>query len=329
VKILIRTHLESSPHNPPTAEDILQAAERIRPYVHHTPIITSATLNRITGAELFFKCENFQKVGAFKARGAANAIFSLEESQTRLGVSTHSSGNHAQALSWAASLRSLPAYIVMPRNSSPVKINAVREYGGIITFCEPTLEAREKTLKNVVAATGSVEIHPYNNLHIIAGQATAASELFEDIEDLDLLFAPVGGGGLLSGTALASNYFSPKTKVIAAEPEQANDAWLSFTQKKFVPSRNPNTIADGLRTSLGSFTFPIILEYVENIVTVSEEEIVKAMRLIWERMKILVETSSAVPVAALLSDRINVNSKKVGVILSGGNVDLDHLPWIK
>lgn len=329
MKILIGTHLDSSLHNPPTAEDILQAAERIRPYVNRTPIITSATFNQITGAEVFFKCENFQKVGAFKARGAANAIFSLEESQAIHGVSTHSSGNHAQALAWASSLRNLSAYIVMPENSSSVKINAVRDYGGIITFCKPTLEAREKTLKDVISATGSIEIHPYNNLLIIAGQATVATELLEEKDDLDILLVPVGGGGLLSGTALASYYFSPKTEVIAAEPEQANDAWLSFIQKKFIPSRNPNTIADGLRTSLGSFTFPIILEYVKNIITVSEEAIIRAMRLVWERMKILIETSSAVPVAGLLSGKIDVKGKKIGIILSGGNVDLDHLPWMK
>ena len=281
------------------------------------------------GTELFFKCENFQKVGAFKARGATNAVFSLEESQTVHGVATHSSGNHAQALSWAASLRNLPAYIVMPENSSPVKISAVKDYGGIITFCKPTLAAREENLSKVIADTGAIEIHPYNDLRIIAGQATAAAELLEDIQDLDILLAPVGGGGLLSGTALSAHYFSPKTKVIAAEPEQANDAWLSFTQKKFVPSLHPDTIADGLRTSLGSFTFPIILEYVESIITVPEESIVSAMRLVWERMKILVETSSAVPVAALMDGKIDVKGKKVGVILSGGNVDLDHLPWIK
>jgi threonine dehydratase len=283
----------------------------------------------MTGAELFFKCENFQKVGAFKARGATNAVFSLEEFQTGQGVATHSSGNHAQALSWAASLRNLPAYIVMPENSSPVKINAVKDYGGIITFCKPTLAAREETLEEVIATTGSIEIHPYNNLRIIAGQATAAAELFEDIQDLDILLAPVGGGGLLSGTALSAYYFSPKTKVIAAEPEQANDAWLSFTQKKFVPSLHSNTIADGLRTSLGSLTFPIILEHVEDIVTVSEEAIIRTMRLVWERMKILIETSSAVAVAALMDGKMDVKGKKVGVILSGGNVDLDHLPWIK
>lgn len=321
--------METSFHNYPTAEEILQAAARIRPYVNRTPVITSSTLNRMMGTELFFKCENLQKVGAFKARGATNAVFSLEESQTIHGVATHSSGNHAQALSWAASLRNLPAFIVMPENSSPVKINAVKDYGGIITFCKPTLAAREETLNEVITATGAVEIHPYNDLRIIAGQATAAAELLEDIQDLDILLTPVGGGGLLSGTALSAHYFSPKTKVIAAEPEQANDAWQSFTQKKFIPSLHPDTIADGLRTSLGTLTFPIILEHVDSIVTVTEGSIVRAMRLVWERMKILVETSSAVPVAALMDNKIEVKGKKVGVILSGGNVDLDHLPWIK
>jgi len=289
--------------------------------------MTSSTLDRMTGAELFFKCENFQKVGAFKARGATNAIFSMEESETVRGVCTHSSGNHAQALTWAASLRNIPAYIVMPENSSPVKINAVKDYGGIITFCEPTLEARESTLKEVINKTGAIEIHPYNNLRIIAGQATCAAELFEETEKLDILIAPVGGGGLLSGSALSAYYFSQGTKIIAAEPEQANDAWLSFTQKKFVPSIHPDTIADGLRTSLGSITFPIILQYVSEIVTVSEESITTAMRLVWERMKLLIETSSAVPVAVLLSGKIDFKGKRVGIILSGGNVDLDHLPW--
>jgi threonine dehydratase len=215
----------------------------------------------------------------------------------------------------------------MPENSSPVKINAVKDYGGIITFCEPTLEARESTLKEVINKTGAIEIHPYNNLRIIAGQATCAAELFEETEKLDILIAPVGGGGLLSGSALSAYYFSQGTKIIAAEPEQANDAWLSFTQKKFVPSIHPDTIADGLRTSLGSITFPIILQYVSEIVTVSEESITTAMRLVWERMKLLIETSSAVPVAVLLSGKIDFKGKRVGIILSGGNVDLDHLPW--
>jgi len=319
--------LDTAIHNPPSAENILQAAARILPYVNRTPVLISSTLNRMTGAELFFKCENFQKVGAFKARGATNAVFSLDERETGKGVATHSSGNHAQALSWAASLRGMPAYIVMPENSSPVKISAVKDYGGIITFCKPTLAAREETLREVIAGTGAIEIHPYNNLRIIAGQATAAAELFEDVRDLDILLAPVGGGGLLSGTALSAHYFSPKTKVVAAEPEQANDAWQSFTQRKFIPSLHPDTIADGLRTSLGSLTFPVILEYVEEIVTVPEEAIVRAMRLIWERMKILIETSSAVPVAALMDGKVDGKGKKVGIIISGGNVDLDHLPW--
>jgi threonine dehydratase len=319
--------LDTTLHNPPTAEDILQAASRIRSSVNRTPVLTSSALNRITGGELFFKCENFQKVGAFKARGAANAVFSLSESEMQNGVATHSSGNHAQALSWAASLRGLAAFIVMPENSSPVKINAVREYGGQITFCKPTLAAREETLAEVIASTGATEIHPYNNLCIIAGQATAAAELIEDINNLDLLLAPVGGGGLLSGTALSAHYFSPPTLVIAAEPEQANDAWQSFTQKQFVPSLNPNTLADGLRTSLGSYTYPIILEHVDDIVTVSEESIIHAMRFVWERMKILIEISSAVPVAALLDRKLDVKGKRAGIILSGGNTDLDHLPW--
>jgi threonine dehydratase len=321
--------LATTLHNPPTAEEIIQAADRIHSYINHTPVLSSSTFNRLTEAELFFKCENFQKVGAFKARGAINAVFSLEEFQTGNGVATHSSGNHAQALSWAASKRNIPAYIVMPENSSPVKINAVRDYGGIITFCKPTLSAREETLALVISETNAVEIHPYNNLNIIAGQATAALELLEEYENLDFILAPVGGGGLLSGTALACHYFSPKTKVIATEPEEANDAWQSFKQKKFIPSLHPNTIADGLRTSLGNLTFPIILNYVEDIVTVPERDIINAMRLVWERMKILIETSSAVPVAAILEGEINLKEKRVGIILSGGNVDLDHLPWIK
>jgi threonine dehydratase len=311
-----------------TAEDIIQAADRIRPFIHRTPVLTCHSINRMTGRELFFKCENFQKVGAFKARGATNTMFSVAAEQLSQGVCTHSSGNHAQALSWAASLRNVKAYIVMPSNSSRVKVDAVRSYGGIITFCEPTLEARESTLAEVIKETGALEIHPYNDLRIIAGQATAALELTEQIPDLDLILAPVGGGGLLSGTALAAHYFLPSTDVIAVEPQMANDAYLSFREKKFIPSVNPNTIADGLRTSLGTLTFPIILEHVKDIVTVSEESLVRAMRILWERMKILVEPSSAVPFAAVLDQKINPDYKKAGIILSGGNVDLDHLPWI-
>ena len=321
--------METTLYKPPTAEDLLHAADRIRPYVNRTPVLTSRTINRRLDAEVFFKCENLQKVGAFKARGATNAVLSLDESLLSKGVATHSSGNHAQALSWAASLRGIPAFIVMPENSSRVKIEAVNEYGGIVSFCKPTLAAREETLKDIIDQTGATEIHPYNNLRIIAGQASAASELITDIPDLDLILAPVGGGGLLSGTALAAYYFSPKTKIIAAEPENANDAWQSFTRREFVPSLNPSTIADGLRTSLGTLTFPIILEHVHQIVTVSEESIIAAMRYIWERMKLLIETSSAVPVAALLENKVTIKGQRVGVIISGGNVDLDQLPWIK
>ena len=312
-----------------TDRDILQAADRIRPFVHRTPILTSHTVNHITGKQLFFKCENFQKVGAFKARGATNAVCSLNGEELSKGVATHSSGNHAQALSWAASLKNIPAFIVMPSNSSPVKVEAVRSYGGMITFCEPTLIARETTLAEVMRKTGALEIHPYNDPRIIAGQATAAYELMQDVGDLDLVLAPVGGGGLLSGTALSVNYFFPGTDVIGTEPEQANDACLSFSQKEFIPSVNPDTIADGLRTSLGTITFPIILDHVKDIITVSESSIITAMRMLWERMKILVEPSSAVPFAAVMENKVPAHYKKIGIIISGGNVDLDDLPWLK
>ena len=313
----------------PCADEITEAHHRIRPFINRTPVLTSHSLNACFGGEVYFKCENFQKVGAFKARGATNAIMQLDDALLSHGVATHSSGNHAQALSWAASLRKTPAFIVMPLNSSTVKVQAVKEYGGKITFCEPTLEARESTLKKLLEETSATEIHPYNNYHIICGQATTALELLEEIPALDLVFAPVGGGGLLSGTALSIHYFSPETKVIAVEPEQANDAYLSFIQRRFIPSVNPDTIADGLRTSLGSLTYPIILSHVHDILTVSEKAIIYAMRVIWERMKILIEPSSAVPLAALFERKIDIKNKRTGIILSGGNVDLDHLPWIK
>lgn len=312
----------------PDATIILQAAERIRPYVTYTPVLTSSTINRLFDAEVFFKCENFQKVGAFKARGACNAVLSMNPENIQKGVATHSSGNHAQALSWAASLVNAAAYIVMPSNSSKIKVAAVRDYGGNITFCEPTLSSREETLERVLKKTGAIEIHPYNNYAIIAGQATAAKELIEKTDKLDLILAPVGGGGLLSGTCLSAFFFSPGTKVIAAEPLNANDAWQSFTQKRVVPSIHPNTIADGLRTSLGDLTFPIISQHVTDIVTVTENGISDAMRFIWERMKILIEPSSAVTFASLLEKKIDIRKKRVGIIFSGGNVDLDHLPWI-
>jgi len=311
----------------PSSDAILRAAKRIGPYINRTPVLTSGTIDRMYDTRIFMKCENFQKVGAFKARGATNAVLSLDKSLLQCGVATHSSGNHAQALAWSASLVNTNAHIVMPVNSSRTKIAAVKDYGGHITFCEPTLEARETTLARVLEETGAAEIHPYNNPEIIAGQATAALELMEDIRDLDLVMAPVGGGGLLSGTCLAVHYFHPEAIVIAAEPEKANDACLSFTRKQFVPSVNPDTIADGLRTSLGSITFPIILEHVHEIVTVSEESIVAAMRFIWERMKMIIEPSSAVPFAAVMEGKVPVAGKRVGIIISGGNVDLDNLPW--
>ena len=313
----------------PLPGEIREAYERVAPYINRTPVLTSGTLDLMVQNKIFFKCENFQKTGAFKARGATNAVLQLDEHILRKGVATHSSGNHAQALSWAASLRNCKPFIVMPSNSSMVKVNAVKGYGGQITFCEPTLAARESTLNQVISETDATEIHPYNDPRIIAGQATAALELIEEVPDLDLIITPVGGGGLLSGTALAAHYFSPSTRVIAAEPEQANDAYLSFLNKRFIPSVNPDTIADGLRTSLGSITFPIILKYVDQIVTVSESSIIRAMRFVWERMKILIETSSAVPVAALLDRKIDINNKRIGVIISGGNTDLDHLPWLR
>ncbi len=306
---------------------ILHSADRIRRYINRTPVLTSTTINNLYNTRLYFKCENFQKVGAFKARGATNAVMLLEGSALTNGVATHSSGNHAQALSRAAGLRGTKAFIVMPSNSSSVKVEAVRGYKGEITFCKPTLEARETTLAKIMKKTGATEIHPYNDYRIIAGQATAALELIEDIPGLDILIAPVGGGGLLSGSALAAHYFSPGTKVIAAEPEQANDAYLSFTTKKFVPSVHPDTIADGLRTSLGTLTFPVIMNHVHEIVTVSEKSIILAMRFLWERMKILIEPSSAVTFAAIMEHKIDVEGKAAGIIISGGNVDLDMLPW--
>ena len=308
---------------------IAEAADRIRDYIHCTPALSSTLINEITGAEIHFKCENFQKAGAFKGRGAHNVLFSLSDSEIRNGVITHSSGNHAGALALAAKTRGTKAYIIMPETAPAVKVAAVKAYGGEITFCKPTLEARESTLKEVQKIHHPLEVHPYNDERIIAGQATAAKELLEDYSDLDILLAPVGGGGLLSGTALSANYFSPSTEVVAAEPKGADDAYRSFKSGKFVPSENPRTIADGLLTSLGSITFPIIKDLVSDILTVEEETTIRAMKLIWERMKIVVEPSSAVPLAAVLENPSRFRGKKTGIILSGGNVDLNTLPWNK
>ncbi|MBN3035674.1 MAG: pyridoxal-phosphate dependent enzyme [Bacteroidales bacterium] len=312
----------------PDLTAIRSAHRLIAPYIHRTPVLTSENLDHLTGVSLFFKCENFQKAGAFKSRGATHAVFSASAGQLHNGVCTHSSGNHAAALSRAAALRDIPAYIVMPENSSRVKVEAVVHYGGIITFCRPTLVSREQTLEKVREKTGAIEIHPYNDPVIIAGQATAAKELIEDTDHLDVIIAPVGGGGLLSGTALSTHYLSPGTRVIAAEPAGASDAFRSFRDGTLHPSVEPETIADGLLTSLGSVTFPIIRDHVDAIVLASEGSIIRAMKLIWERMKIIVEPSAAVPFAAILEGLEELRGSRVGIILSGGNLDLDRLPWI-
>lgn len=308
-------------------EDIQQAARRIKPYIHRTPILTNESLNQQVGAQVFLKCENFQKVGAFKFRGASNAVWSLSEAEARRGVVTLSSGNHAQALALAARMRGVPAYIVMPSNAPQVKKNAVAGYGGQITFCEPTLAARESTMERIRLDTGATVVHPYNDERVIAGQGTATLELLEDVPNLDVILAPVGGGGLLSGTSIAATETRKGIRVIAGEPEMADDAFRSLQAGEIIPSLHPKTVADGLLTSLGSLTFPIIRERVEQIVTVSEAGIIAAMKFIWERAKIIIEPSSAVPIGVLWEKKIDLSGLRVGVILSGGNVDLEKLPW--
>ena len=311
----------------PTLDDIHAAAQRIKPYIHRTPVLTNKSLNQRTDAQVYLKCENLQKVGAFKFRGACNAVFSLGDDEAAHGVCTHSSGNHAQALALAAKLRGIPAYIVMPQNAPKVKKEAVAAYGGQITFCEPTLEARESTLRNIALETGSSVIHPYDNERVIAGQGTTALELLEDVPDLDVIIAPVGGGGLLSGTAIAASELKKGIRIMAGEPEMADDAYRSMQAGEIIPSVNPKTIADGLLTSLGKITFPIIEGRVEQVITVSESAIIESMKFVWERAKIIIEPSAAVAVAVLWEGKIDLSSLKVGVILSGGNVDLEKLPW--
>ncbi len=311
-----------------TIKEIQAAAQRIAPHIHRTPVLTCEAINLAAGCRLFFKCENFQKVGAFKMRGATNSVFSLPEEYAARGVATHSSGNHAQALALAASLRGTKAYIVMPTSAPAVKRAAVAGYGAEIIDCEPTLQAREETLEKVVKRTGAVFIHPYDNERIIAGQGTAALELLEEQPQLDVVMAPVGGGGLLSGTALSTQAMAPNASVIAAEPCGADDAARSFAAGHIIPSFQPNTIADGLLTSLGQLNFPIIQEHVQAIWTVDDAAIITAMRLVWERMKIIIEPSSAVCLAAVLQHPLETAGKSIGIIISGGNVDLDHLPWL-
>ena len=312
---------------PVTIDDVLAADRRIRPHAHRTPVLTCASLDAMTGARLFFKCENLQKVGAFKFRGACNAVMALSGAVAARGVATHSSGNHAAALALAARLRGIAAHVVMPRTARAIKKAAVAGYGAAITECEPTLAAREAALAAVVAQTGATVVHPYNDPRVIAGQGTAALELLAEVDGLDMMLAPVGGGGLLSGTAVAAAALSPGTAVWGAEPAGADDAQCSLAEGRIVPSVNPQTIADGLLTSLGPNTFAILRALAAGIVTVSEAAIVTAMRHSWERMKVLVEPSSAVPLAALLERRLAIAGRRVGIIVSGGNVDLDALPW--
>jgi len=311
----------------PTKTDIEQSHELIAPYIHKTPILSSRYLNELIGCEVFFKCENFQKIGAFKMRGASNAALRLPAESLQNGLATHSSGNHAAALALTAKNLKIPSYIVMPSSAPKIKKEAVKHYGGQIIECIPTLEAREATLNELVIKTGAQFVHPFDNYSVIGGQATVAKELVEELPDLDAIFAPVGGGGLLSGTALSAHYFSSGTAVYGGEPLGANDAWESLNKGQLIPVKNPKTIADGLLTSLSTKTFHLIKSHVREIVVTEEKMIVYAMRLIWERMKILIEPSSAVALAALLNKKTAFKGKKIGIILSGGNVDLDQFKF--
>ena len=308
-------------------KDIIASAERIAPYIHNTPILTSKAINKMAGAELFFKCENFQKMGAFKMRGATNAILQLSNVQKQKGVVTHSSGNFAQALALAAKSLGIKAYIVMPSNAPEVKKKAVKGYGGIITECTPTLEARERTAKQIQKDKGATFVHPFNDFNVILGNASAGKELLEIHPNLDYIIVPVGGGGLVSGTALSALSFSDNCTVIGAEPFEVDDAYRSLEAGEIVHNTTTNTIADGLKTSLGDITFNIIKNHVQEIIRVTEEEIIDAMRLIWERMKIIVEPSSATALAAVLKSKSQFANKKVGLLISGGNVDLKKLPF--
>ncbi|WP_206606463.1 pyridoxal-phosphate dependent enzyme [Steroidobacter cummioxidans] len=311
-----------------TLADIRAAHTRIKDRIHRTPVMTSATLNEKAGAQLFFKCENLQKIGAFKARGATNAVSLLSEEEAKRGVVTHSSGNHAAALARAAKLRGIPAYIVMPSNSPQAKVASVRRFGAEVISCEPTLAARESAANSVVERTGATFIHPYNDLRVMAGQGTTALELLEDVPDLTDILCPVGGGGLLSGVSTAIKSINPEIHVFGVEPQGADDAARSLAAGKIIPCTAPNTIADGLRTSLGELTFDQIQRHVDGIVTVSETEIVHAMRTIWEVLKIIVEPSGAVGYGALVDGQLDMPGRRVGIILTGGNLDLDTLPWM-
>jgi threonine dehydratase len=311
----------------PIISDIELAHTRIAKYAHQTPVLTSQSVNSILGCTVFFKCENFQKVGAFKFRGAVNAVFSLSDEEAKKGVCTHSSGNHAAALALAATLRGIPSYIVMPENAPSIKRKAVEGYGAIITTCKATQADREATLDEVQRVTGATFIHPYANFSVICGQGTASLELLKEVPTLQAILAPVGGGGLFSGTCIYTKGLNPSIELWGTEPTNADDAFRSLRDGIIYPSVNPNTIADGLRTSLAPITHEIISKNANGILTVTEEQIIEAMRLVWERMKIIIEPSSAVPVAAIMANRKLFEGKKVGVIISGGNVDVAQLPF--
>ncbi|MAU52481.1 MAG: serine dehydratase [Roseovarius sp.] len=312
-----------------TLDDMLAARDRIAPHVHRTPVLTSEYLNALTGAELYFKCENFQKAGAFKVRGACNAVFGLTEAMAARGVATHSSGNHALSLSYAAGRRGIPCHVVMPHTAPQAKKDAVRGYGGIITECEPSTTSREAVFAEVQARTGAEFVHPYNDPRVIAGQATCSAELIEQVEGLDAVIAPIGGGGMVSGCCLTLSNLAPGVKIYAAEPEQADDAARSFRAGHIIADDAPVTVADGLKVPLKENTWHFVSHYVTDILTASEEEIIEAMKLTWARMKIVIEASCAVPLATLVKNRDIFAGRRVGVIITGGNVDLDRLPWIK
>lgn len=315
----------------PTLDDMLEAHERIKPYIHRTPVLTSRFLNELAGCEMFFKCENFQKAGAFKVRGASNAVFGLSDEEAKKGVCTHSSGNHALSLSYAAGRRGIPCNVVMPHSAPEAKKAAVRGYGGIITECEPSTTSREEVFAKVQAETGGDFVHPYNDPRVIAGQATCSREFLEQMEEIgekpDMVVAPIGGGGMISGTCLTLSNLAPDVKIYAAEPVNADDAARSFKAGHIIADDAPNTVADGLKVPLKDLTWHFVSNYVTDILTATEEEIIEAMKLTWTHMKIVIEPSCAVPLAVILKNKDVFAGKKVGVIITGGNVDLDKLPW--
>ena len=315
--------------NLPTYQDMLDAHERIKPHINRTQILTSEYLNDLTGAKLFFKCENFQKAGAFKVRGASNAVFGLNEAQAQRGVCTHSSGNHALSLSYAAGRRGIPCNVVMPRTAPAAKKAAVRGYGGKITECEPSTSSREEVFAQVQAETGGEFVHPYNDPRVIAGQGTCSREFMEQTDGVDMMVAPIGGGGMISGTCLTLSTIAPEVEIIASEPEQADDAYRSFKAGHIIADDAPVTIADGLKVPLKELTWHFVSNHVTDILTASEQEIIDAMKLTWQRMKIVMEPSCAVPLATILKNKDRFAGKRVGVIITGGNVDLDTLPWLK